>query len=130
MALSDESIASIISTSEIECGPLQSMGSEMIRAAKRGCEVMLLVSQRGVLKHPEAERIGRGFDAMQASGGKIRYMPTVLSNRACLSNGTTLITSESWFSATPPSQILLVQGDQGYERTRMLAAYGLDPTAS
>jgi hypothetical protein len=131
MALSDESIASIIiSTSEIECGPLQSMGSEMIRAAKRGCEVMLLVSQRGVLKHPEAERIGRGFDAMQASGVKIRYMPTVLSNRACLSNGMTLITSESWFSSTPPSQILLVQGDQGYERTRMLAAYGLDPKAS
>jgi len=128
MALSDETIGSIIvSTSAMECESLQRLGNEMNRAARRGCNVTLLVGQKTVMSHPDAERIGRGFDAMQSNGVSIRYMSTVLSNRACLSNGMTLITSESWFSHLMPTQILLVQNDQGHEASRMTAAYNLSP---
>lgn len=126
MALSDESISAItMSTSELEPRPLQSFGNAMIQAARRGCQITLIIGQKTALAHPEAARIGRGLDALQANGITIRYMPVVLSNRVCMSNGMTLITPTSWLADSSPSQILLVQNDPRMEWERMERAYQL-----
>ncbi|WP_273209042.1 DEAD/DEAH box helicase family protein [Marinobacter subterrani] len=124
MALSDESITAItISTSELEPKPLQNFGNAMIRAARRGCKITLIMGQKTALGHPEASRIGRGLDALQANGVEVRYMPLVLGNRVCLSNGMTLITPTSWLADELPQQILLVQNDPKVEWERMERAY-------
>lgn len=127
MALSDETIESIvISITSLSSEPLKNLGNKMIKAARRNCKVTLVISQSVALKHPEAERIGRGFDALQSNGVSIRYTTTTLSNRVVMSNGMTLITPTSWFMETPPDQILLIQNDQGREMKRMESAYNLD----
>lgn len=126
MALGDDTITEVtITASQVECAPLQTLGNEMIKASQRGCKITLIVGQKSTLSHPESARIGRGFDALQNNGVSIRYSANVLSNRVCLSNNMTLITPTSWFGATNPEQILLVQDDQGSELRRLRAAYNL-----
>ncbi|KXS55585.1 MAG: superfamily I DNA/RNA helicase [Marinobacter sp. T13-3] len=127
MALKDDSLTEMVVTiNDLDAEGLQNVGQQMINAARQGFTIMLIIARSTALEHPDAARLGRGFDVLQRNGISIRYAPTVLSNRVLLTNGMTMISRTTWITTKPLEQVVVIQESGDLEVRRARAMYGLE----
>lgn len=126
LALSDETVNElIIAITDMDAEGLQSSGQLMIKAVREGFRITLIMAQSTALEHSDASRLGRGLDVLQKNGVGIRYVSTVLSNKAWLSNGMMMISQSSWLCSGSMEHVIVIQDRENLEMNRIKLAYGL-----
>jgi hypothetical protein len=132
MALTDESIQTVVVLADnIDKAAIQSFGNESIRAARRGVQVLWVVSHAAITSSPDETVLLSAVDKLKSHGVDVRFVGSVFSNAIILPDQNLAFRSDrSWVTSTGPVQSIVIQSQSRQEWDRIVNLFQIKSQSS
>ena len=125
MALTDENIqAVVVLASDVDKKSVQAIGNQCIRAARRGAQVVWVLSQASIAASPDNRVLFDAMETLKSHGIDIHYVSGSFANGVILPDQNLAFRADrSWLCHPAPSQSIAIQSHSRQQWQRILDLY-------